>query len=271
MTNHEMLEQIVRFADGIDNTGLIERFLSALERGEIRPAHFSNGCWSVDTRVKQGILQAFRLGQKQRVEMGPFTFFDKGNIFPQRFLDDASIRIVPGGTSVRRGAFLGKNVTIMPPSYINIGAYVGDETMIDSHVLIGSCAQIGARVHVSAGAQIGGVLEPVGARPVIIEDGVLVGGNTGIYEGALIGKNAVIGAGVILTKSTKVFDLVNERVIEANGDGLKIPAEAVVVPGSRTVKTDFAKNFGLSIASPLIIKYRDQKTEGKTLLEEALR
>lgn len=250
----------------------VEELLNALELGLIRAAHPHNDGWMVDTRVKQGILRAFSVGIPNEEYCGPLSFVDKDNLWPRRFSKHDGIRIVPGGTSVRRGVFLGKNVVVMPPSYINIGAYIDEGSMIDSHALVGSCAQVGKRVHISAAAQVGGVLEPVGALPVIIEDDVLIGGNCGLYEGVRIGHGAVLGAGVILTKSSKVFDLVHERVLQATYDAsLCIPNNAVVVMGSRMLEHSFAKHHGLSVATPLIIKYRDEKTDAKTALEQALR
>lgn len=274
-----LLQEIKEVCDAKDSTHsgaetaqLIDTFLQALESGIIRCAHKSADAWVVDERVKQGILLAFRMGQKEKINLGPFSFIDKSNLWPRQFNLEDEVRIVPGGVSVRRGAFVGPGVIVMPPSYINVGAYVGEHSLIDSHALVGSCAQLGKRVHLSAGAQIGGVLEPVGALPVIIEDDVLVGGNTGIYEGCQIGARAVIGAGVVLTGSTKVYDLVHEKIISAqDGAGLKIPANAVLVPGTRSLSSEFAKSHGLSIATPLIVKYRDSKTDAKAMLEDLLR
>jgi 2,3,4,5-tetrahydropyridine-2-carboxylate N-succinyltransferase len=251
---------------------LVDEFLHALEQGLLRCAYKSNEKWVVDERVKRGIMLAFRVGKKEKVSIGSLTFIDKDNLWPRRFEVSDGIRIVPGVSAVRRGAYLGRNVVVMPPAYVNIGAFVDEGTLVDSHVLVGSCAQVGMRVHISTGAQIGGVLEPVGASPVIVEDDVLIGGNCGIYEGTQIGARAVIGAGVILTKSTKVFDLVHEEILVASEhEVLAIPPDAVVVPGARQLSTNFAKKHGLSVASPLIIKYRDSKTATKTKREELLR
>jgi 2,3,4,5-tetrahydropyridine-2-carboxylate N-succinyltransferase len=223
--------------------------------------------------VKQGILLAFRLGDNRRfANLGP-EFFDKDTL-PLRKTDgvDDNIRIVPGGTSVRGGTYLAPDVIIMPPAYVNIGAYVGRGSMVDSHALVGSCAQVGERVHLSAGAQLGGVLEPVGLRPVIIEDDVLVGANTGVFEGTLVESRAVIATGVNLTASTPVFDLVREEVYRAGpGRPLTIPAGAVVVPGTRPASSDFARAHGVEIYAPVIVKYRDDRTDASTALEEALR
>lgn len=248
------------------------RFLTALETGEVRAANRVDGKWTVEPRVKQGILLGFRLGGL--VEMGDdaLPFVDKETYPVRRFELRDRVRVVPGGSSVRRGAYLGPSVTMMPPAYVNVGAYVGEGTMVDSHALVGSCAQVGARVHLSAAAQVGGVLEPIGALPVIIEDDVLVGGNVGVYEGTIVRDRAVLGAGVVLTASTRVYDLVNESVIAAEeGAPLEIPAGAVVVPGSRPARGTFAEKEGLSLATPIIVKYRDAKTDGRAALEDALR
>jgi len=251
---------------------LFDAFLSALERGDVRAARRSaDGRWEVDARVKQAILLGFRLGVLVDMDShGSFSFVDKDTYPARRFAPEARVRVVPGGSTVRRGAFVAPGVTIMPPAYINVGAFVDEGTLVDSHALIGSCAQVGKRVHVSAAAQVGGVLEPVGALPVIIEDDVLVGGNTGIYEGTIVRARAVIGAGVVLTASTRVADLVNGRFLGGEGV-LEIPEGAVVVPGSRPVKGSFAEQNGLAIATPLIVKVRDQKTDARSALESALR
>ena len=249
----------------------------ALARGELRAAEPDPGSptgWRVNAWVKQGILLGFRHGDvvDQSMDHGRLSFFDKDTLPLRRFDAAAGVRIVPGGSAVRDGAFLGKGVVCMPPMYVNVGAYVGEGSMIDSHALIGSCAQVGRRVHVSAGAQIGGVLEPVGALPVIVEDDVLVGGNTGIYEGAVVGARAVIGAGTILTGSTPVYDLPQGRVLEPReGLPLVIPEGAVVVPGARAVRVGKGLEWGLSLATPVIIKYRDAKTDARTSLEAWLR
>jgi 2,3,4,5-tetrahydropyridine-2,6-dicarboxylate N-succinyltransferase len=249
----------------------------ALTRGEVRAAEPDPGStsgWRVNAWVKQGILLGFRHGDVVDASMdhGRLAFFDKDTL-PLRKLDaGAGVRIVPGGSAVRDGAFLGKGVVCMPPMYVNIGAWVGDGSLVDSHALIGSCAQIGRSVHVSAGAQIGGVLEPVGALPVIVEDDVLVGGNTGLYEGAVVKRRAVIAAGTILTGSTPVYDLPNERVLKpAEGEPLVIPEDAVVVPGARAVSVGKGREWGLSLATPVIVKYRDEKTDARTALEAWLR
>ena len=248
-------------------------FISLLDSGSIRAAEKINGSWEVHAWVKKGILLGFKLGALRKVPASsPFSFFDKHTFPTKEFSVENNVRIVPGGTSVRRGAYLAPGVIMMPPSYVNVGAYIGKGTMIDSHALVGSCAQIGERIHISAAAQIGGVLEPVNALPVIIEDDVMVGGNCGIYEGAIIKKRAVIGAGVLLTNSTPVYDCVNNVIIRKSDSGsLIIPENAVVVPGSRGITTDFGRANGLSLYTPLIIKYRDSRTDARTALEDALR
>lgn len=255
---------------------IFEEFRIALREGKIRAAEKdSQGRWQVNVWVKQGILLGFRMGKmvKMSKDIETFVFFDK-ETYPLRpiFLED-KIRIVPGGTTIRDGAYVAQNVVLMPPCYINVGAYVDEATMIDSHALVGSCAQIGKRVHVSAAAQIGGVLEPVNANPVIIEDDCLIGGNAGIYEGVIVRKRAVIASGVILTSSTPVFDLVKQRIYRSEGvdKPLEIPEGAVVVQGSRAVKNEFGKEHGLSIYAPIIVKYRDEKTDASTRLEDYLR
>jgi 2,3,4,5-tetrahydropyridine-2-carboxylate N-succinyltransferase len=258
-----------------DDRAVYEEFKLALRRGEIRSAEKdADGNWRANAWVKQGILVGFRMGRM--VEMSKSTetlqFFDK-DTFPLRPMSLVDgVRIVTGGSAIRDGCYVAPGVVVVPPAYINVGAYVDDGTMVDSHALVGSCAQIGKRVHLSAAAQIGGVLEPVNATPVIIEDDVLVGGNTGVYEGTIVRERAVLASGVILTRSTPVFDLPNERVIKSeNGGSLEIPAGAVVVQGSRAVSTGFGKENGLSIYCPIIVKYRDEKTDASTKLEDYLR
>ena len=249
------------------------KLIAALNAGEIRSAEkASDGNWKVNTWVKQGILLLFKIGKMSDMSSGGFSFFDKDTI-PMRIFDqDAQVRIVPGGSSVRTGAYLAKGVICMPPMYVNIGAYVDEGTMIDSHALVGTCAQVGRNVHLSAASQIGGVLEPAGASPVIIEDNVMIGGNCGVYEGVIIREKAILGTGVILNASTRVYDIVNGRVLSATATSpLEIPSGAVVVPGARKVSGSFAEANGLSIATPLIVKYRDDKTDARTALEEALR
>ncbi|HVF47000.1 MAG TPA: 2,3,4,5-tetrahydropyridine-2,6-dicarboxylate N-succinyltransferase [Pyrinomonadaceae bacterium] len=258
-----------------DDRIIYEEFKTALRRGEIRSAEKgADGTWEANAWVKQGILLGFRMGKM--VEMSKSTetlqFFDK-DTFPLRPMTiDDGIRIVMGGSAIRDGSYVAPTVVVVPPAYINVGAYVDEGTMVDSHALVGSCAQIGKRVHLSAAAQIGGVLEPVNATPVIIEDDVLVGGNTGVYEGTIVRERAVLASGVILTRSTPVFDLPNERIIKAEAGGsLEIPIGAVVVQGSRAVINDFGQRNGLSIYCPIIVKYRDEKTDASTRLEDYLR
>lgn len=258
-----------------EHLDLFRRFKEALNRGEIRAAEPDPGSavgWKVNAWVKQGILLGFRLGKIVDLSVGALSFFDK-DTYPTRPLrPDSGVRIVPGGSSIRDGVYLGKGVTCMPPMFINTGAYVDDGTMVDSHALVGSCAQVGKRVHLSAAAQIGGVLEPVGALPVIVEDDVLVGGNCGVYEGTVVKRRAVLAAGVILTRSTPVYDLVKETIHRSeNGGPLVIPEEAVVVPGSRAVTRGQGKEWGVSLYTPVIVKYRDASTDERAMLEEWLR
>ena len=273
------LEQRIEHAFSLGAAAVAERasidafneLRDALEAGTLRSAEpdaTSPIGWKVNAWVKRGILLGFRLGTL--VEMNAGAFVDK-HTYPARvFTPDQGIRIVPGGSSVRAGAFLAKSVVMMPPAYVNVGAYVDEGTMIDSHALVGSCAQIGKRVHLSAAAQIGGVLEPVNATPVIIEDDVLVGGNTGVYEGTIVRSRAVLAAGTILTRGTPVYDVVNNVTIRATADmPLIIPDGAVVVPGSRAITKPGAE--GLSVYTPIIVKYRDEKTELSLALEDLLR
>lgn len=251
----------------------VAMLLAALEAGQVRAAARTDQGWKAVEWVKQGILLAFRVGVNRRLAQLTPEFFDKDTL-PLRKTDGVAdnIRIVPGGTSVRAGAYLAPNVIIMPPAYVNVGAYVGDGSMVDSHALVGSCAQVGERVHLSAGAQLGGVLEPVGLRPVIVEDDVMVGANTGIFEGTLVETRAVIATGVNLTASTPLYDLVRERVYRAEpGHPLTVPAGAVVVPGTRPAASAFAREHGVEIYAPVIVKYRDERTDAATALEEALR
>lgn len=254
-----------------------EVFLKALENGDIRSAAKSkeSGTWIANTWVKEGILLGFKYGVNQPLDGGEgFHFYDKHTYPIQPTAGHhKNIRIVPGGSSVRRGAYVGENVTMMPPMYINVGAYVDAGTMIDSHALVGSCAQVGKNVHLSASAQLGGVLEPINATPVIVEDNCMIGGNTGIYEGTQILEGAVIGSGAILTRSTPLFDLVNNTIVRGSKDQpLVVPKGAVVVPGSRAVKGHaFSEEHGLAVQTPLIIKYRDDKTDTATKLEALLR
>ena len=256
---------------------LFQQFKAALNQGKFRAAEpdasTSTG-WRVNSWVKKGILLGFRLGQivDMSADVQRQPFFDKATYPVKTFTAQSGVRIVPGGSSIRDGCFVGRGVTCMPPMYINAGAYVDDGTMVDSHALVGSCAQIGKNCHLSAAAQSGGVLEPVGALPVIIEDEVMVGGNCGVYEGTVVKRRAVLGSGVILNRSTPVYDLVNERVLVATDDEpLVIPAEAVVVAGARQVSKGIGKEWGVSLYTPVIVKYRDQKTDGKLQLEDLLR
>jgi 2,3,4,5-tetrahydropyridine-2-carboxylate N-succinyltransferase len=289
------------FAQGSDAIGqndalhAFERLRDALEDGTLRAAEpdptappiFGGQAYRVNAWVKRGILLGFRIGaladMSGHYELAPgnapLSFIDKDTYPIRRFTPEQGIRIVPGGSSVRSGAHLAKGVVIMPPAYVNVGAYVGEHTMIDSHALVGSCAQIGKRVHLSAAAQIGGVLEPINASPVIIEDDVLIGGNTGVYEGTIVRARAVLAAGVILTRGTPVYDLPNNTLLKSTPEGpngepptpLIIPAGAVVVPGTRPIQTGPGKALGLSIYTPIIIKYRDEKTDLSTTLEDLLR
>lgn len=252
----------------------IESLLGGLETGEIRAAERSkDGAWRANAWVKRGILLGFRAGEL--VEMGgegQLSFVDKSTYPVRRFTARENVRVVPGGSSVRRGAYVASGVVCMPPMYINVGAYVDGGTMVDSHALIGSCAQIGKRVHVSAAAQIGGVLEPVNAAPVVVEDDAMIGGNCGVYEGTIVRTKAVLAAGVVLTRGTPVFDLVRETVYRASGDRpLEIPEGAVVVPGARAVTGGWGAEHRLSLQAPVIVKYRDEKTDLATTLEAWLR
>jgi 2,3,4,5-tetrahydropyridine-2-carboxylate N-succinyltransferase len=261
-------------ADKADARAAFAELQRALGAGEVRAAEPDTSepsGWRVNTWVKQGILLGFRFGDTVDLTAG-LPFYDKDTMPVKRPGTSAGVRIVPGGSSVREGAFLGASVICMPPMYVNIGAYVGEGTLIDSHALVGSCAQVGARVHVSAAAQLGGVIEPVGALPVIVEDDVLIGGNTGIYEGAVIKRRAVIAAGTILTGSTPVYDLPNGRIIKPEpGQPLIVPEGAVVVPGARAVTVGAGRDWGLSLATPVIVKYRDDRTDTRTELESWIR
>jgi 2,3,4,5-tetrahydropyridine-2-carboxylate N-succinyltransferase len=254
--------------------GLFDEFKTQLNRGEIRSAERQqDGKWKVNTWVKQGILLGFRMGQLVDMSSSPpLRFFDK-DTYPARPTTVAdNVRIVPGGSSIRDGAYVAPGVVCMPPMYINAGAYVDEGTMIDSHALVGSCAQIGKRVHLSAAAQIGGVLEPIGAVPVVIEDDVLVGGGCGVYEGTIVRERAVLAAGTILTGSTPVYDLAREKIYQRTPEApLEIPAGAVVVPGSRNVRSQCGQAWGLSLYAPVIVKYRDEKTDRSVQLEDYLR
>jgi len=248
-------------------------FLAALEKGELRAASPGPDGWVVNAWVKRGILLGFRLGRiVEFPAAGPLCFLDK-DTFPARRLSlEHGVRVVPGGSAVRAGAYVAPGVVVMPPAYVNVGAWVGEGTMVDSHALVGSCAQVGRRVHLSAGAMLGGVLEPVGALPVIVEDEVLVGGNCGVYEGTIVGRRAVLGSGVLLTGSVTVYDLVRRTTYRRTPEQpLRIPEGAVVVPGSRRIEDPFAEQHGLSLATPVIVKYRDERTDAAAALEQALR
>jgi 2,3,4,5-tetrahydropyridine-2-carboxylate N-succinyltransferase len=247
-------------------------FREQLTKGEIRAAEKIDGEWKVNAWVKQGILLGFRLGELSSMGDASLSFIDKDTFPARQFTVSDKVRVVPGGSSVREGAFVAPSVICMPPMFINVGAYVDEGTMVDSHALVGSCAQIGKRVHLSAAAQIGGVLEPVNAAPVIIEDDVLVGGNCGVYEGTLVRSRAVLGAGTILTRSTPLYDIVRGEVYRATAENpLEVPENAVVVPGSRAVKRGHAAEWNLSLYTPVIVKYRDEKTDRGIELEEWLR
>jgi len=253
------------------------RLRAELAAGRIRAAEPDSSSptgWRVNVWVKQGILLGFRFGDvvDMGIGKGRWPFFDKDTL-PLKSFDAANgIRLAPGGSSVRDGAYLGTGIICMPPMYINVGAYVGDGTLVDSHALVGSCAQIGQRVHLSAAAQIGGVIEPVGAMPVIVEDDVLVGSNCGVYEGAIIKRRAVLGSGTIITGSTPIYDLPNERIITPErGQPLVVPAGAVVVPGARRISVGAGREWGLSLATPVIVKYRDEKSDARTELERWIR
>lgn len=252
-------------------------FREALTQGTIRAAEKTEGAgnsgrWKVNAWVKHGILLGFRLGELEESGASALTFVDKDTFPARHFLLADRVRVVPGGSSVRLGAYVAPSVICMPPMFINVGAYVDEGTMIDSHALVGSCAQVGKRVHLSAAAQVGGVLEPVNAAPVIIEDDVLIGGNCGIYEGTLVRTRAVLGAGTILTRSTPLYDLVRDQVYRSAPETpLEVPEGAVVVPGSRAVKKELAGALGISLYTPVIVKYRDDKTDRGIELEHWLR
>lgn len=257
------MEDILRQIELFDST------MEGLENGEIRVAEKTENGWVVNPEVKQVILSGFRLG---RLTEMPGGFLDKDTYPVRRFTVEDGVRIVPGGSSVRRGAFLAPSVVMMPPAYVNVGAYVDEGTMIDSHALVGSCAQIGKHVHLSAASQIGGVLEPVGALPVIVEDNVFIGGNCGIYEGTIVRENAVIGTGVIINASTAIYDATTGEWIRANKNGqMIVPAGAVVVAGSRPVTKGPGAEAGIHLYCPVIVKYRDAKTDGSISLEDLLR
>lgn len=257
------------------NNPELDRFYEVcrgLENGTIRVAEKVNGEWKVNSWVKEVILSGFRYGKLTDMTQGEFSFFDKDTIPTQKFSTDSGVRIVPGGSSVRVGAYLAPSVIMMPPSYVNIGAYVGENTMIDSHALVGSCAQVGSHVHLSAASQLGGVLEPVGALPVIIEDNVFIGGNCGIYEGTIVKENAVIGTGVIINASTALYDATKGEYIGKNENGqVVVPTGAVVVAGSRPITKGPGAEAGVHVYTPVIVKYRDSKTDASVTLEDILR
>ena len=273
-------EQIEAIAARENNTftsndrAVFDDFKRALNRGEVRAAERSeDGKWLVNAWVKQGILLGFRMGTIADMSVDEsFKFFDKHTYPARPTTIDENVRIVPGGSTIRDGAYIAPGVVCMPPMFVNAGAYVDQGTMIDSHALVGSCAQIGKRVHISAAAQIGGVLEPVGAVPVVIEDDVLVGGNCGVYEGTIVRERAVLASGTILTGSTPVYDLVRGEIFKRDHGGpLEIPAGAVVVPGARAVTTERGRDWGLSLYAAIIVKYRDEKTDTAVRLEDYLR
>ncbi len=253
----------------------IEKFnntIADLENGRIRVAEKIGGEWKVNSWIKEVILSGFRLGKLTDMTEGQFSFFDKDTIPARKFTAENGVRIVPGGSSVRTGAYLAPSVIMMPPAYVNIGAYVDEGTMIDSHALVGSCAQVGKHVHISAASQLDGVLEPVGALPVIIEDNVFIGGNCGIYEGTVVKENAVIGTGVIINSSTAIYDSTSGEYIRANEKGqIVVPAGAVVVAGSRPISRGPGAEAGIHLYCPVIVKYRDEKTSGSITLEDMLR
>jgi 2,3,4,5-tetrahydropyridine-2-carboxylate N-succinyltransferase len=272
-------ESFAAGAEPVSDVDALSAFLElryALEAGKLRAAEPDASAptgWRVNAWVKRGILLGFRIGALTQMSGdGALSFIDKSTYPARIFTPEDGVRIVPGGSSVRSGAFVARGVVMMPPAYINVGAYVDEGTMVDSHALVGSCAQIGRRVHLSAAAQIGGVLEPVNASPVIIEDDVLVGGNTGVYEGTIVRRGAVLAAGTILTRGTPVYDVVNRTILKATAEmPLIIPERAVVVPGSRAVPAGYGRQMNLSVYTPVIVKYRDEKTDLSTTLEELLR
>ncbi|HXX46549.1 MAG TPA: 2,3,4,5-tetrahydropyridine-2,6-dicarboxylate N-succinyltransferase [Candidatus Acidoferrales bacterium] len=268
-------ENPARYTD--EHRRLFQQFKDALNAGEIRAAEPDSTRatgWRVNAWVKKGILLGFRMGAivDMSVDAARQPFFDKSTYPVKKFSGDSGVRIVPGGSSIRDGCYVAKGVTCMPPMFVNVGAYVDEGTMIDSHALVGSCGQIGKRCHISAASQIGGVLEPVGAMPVIIEDDVLVGGNCGVYEGTIVKRRAVLGTGTILNRSTPVYDIVTGKILSATDDEpLVIPENAVVVAGSRAISLGRGKDWNLSLYTPVIVKYRDAKTDAKVQLEDLLR
>src|SRR5690242_7248616 len=256
-----------------EHFALFDEFKQRLNAGEVRAAEKQDGQWRVNFWVKQGILLGFRMGRIENFSVNHlFRFYDKHTYPLKRLTADSGVRVVPGGSSLRDGCYIARGVTCMPPMYVNVGAYVDEGTMIDSHALVGSCAQVGKRVHISAAAQIGGVLEPIGQVPVVIEDDVLVGGNCGVYEGTIVRERAVLAPGTILTGGTPVYDAVNGELLRRSGDcPLEIPAGAVVVPGSRPVRSGPGAAAGIALYTPVIVKYRDGKTDASARLEDLLR
>lgn len=251
---------------------MFDEAMAALEAGSLRVAEKKDGKWHVNPGVKEAILDGFRIGKLMDMPSGVFSFVDKDTYPARQFTVADGVRVVPGGTTVRRGAYLAPSVVVMPPAYVNVGAYVDEGTMIDSHALVGSCAQVGKRVHLSAASQLGGVLEPVGALPVIIEDDVFIGGNCGIYEGTIVRERAVIGSGVILNASTPLYDATKGEFVERNANGcLEVPEGAVVVAGSRPITKGPGAAAGIHLYAPVIVKYRDAKTSAATTLEDLLR
>jgi 2,3,4,5-tetrahydropyridine-2-carboxylate N-succinyltransferase len=273
------IETLAAERDRADRNGARDAFArlrEALSSGLVRaaePDEAQASGWRVNAWVKQGILLGFRFGEvvDLSADHGRWPFADKDTLPLRRLHPGDGVRLVPGGSSVRDGAYIGRGVICMPPMYVNIGAYVGEGTLVDSHALVGSCAQVGARVHLSAGAQIGGVIEPVGALPVIVEDDVMVGGNCGVYEGAVIRRRAVLAAGTIITGSTPIYDLPNGRIIEPAGGPIVVPPGAVIVPGARPVTSEAGRAWGLSVSTPVIVKYRDERTDARTALEQWIR
>ncbi|MBR0297714.1 MAG: 2,3,4,5-tetrahydropyridine-2,6-dicarboxylate N-succinyltransferase [Bacteroidales bacterium] len=254
------------------NRQQFEEVLADLEAGRLRVAEKVGGEWRVNSSVKESILAGFRLGQVKDMSQGQFSFFDKDTFPVRKFSAEDGVRIVPGGSSIRRGAYVAPGAIVMPPAYINVGAYVDSGTMVDSHVTIGSCAQVGKNIHISASTQIGGVLEPAGALPTIIEDGAFIGGNCGIYEGTIVQEGAVIASGVIITSSTPLFDATVGEFVPRTADGrVVVPKGAVVVSGSKPLSRGPAAGSGVSLYCPVIIKYRDSKTAGSITLEDLLR
>jgi len=253
--------------------GVLQEFRAGLSRGEFRAAEKTTSGWKTNVWVKRGILLAFKIGVIEDRSIKPdFYFFDKDTLPTKPLTVSSGVRVVPGGSTIRDGAYVARNVICMPPMFINIGAYVDEGSMVDSHALVGSCAQIGKRVHLSAAAQIGGVLEPPGALPVIVEDEAFVGGNCGVYEGVLVQSRAVLAPGVILTGGTAVYDLVRETIYRKTAEApLTIPSGAVLVPGARPAPGGFAAKHNVSLYAPVIVKYRDEKTDASTMLEQALR